>query len=275
MGAKQKRWSEELENKFLDIYYVLRKRGGKKLNSKIEAQTKAIPADQRYTDSSLKSRLALPEFVQDQLDVIDDVSLQQNKPWFNPRLGKKEVAAETLQTSEVEVLHDQPQPSPLPPNHHFMRSSVQILMEYDMALKAEVTSGLRGYILSELEIGFNQILDFLTDPANPDAGDIPKTIQEIRKRKKILVVGLYPQQFQVIARQFPKSRIQHIQADHISSSIGALSHAEHVIVMTDFVGHDSSNLAKKYARDRVINCAGMVTKLTELLSTLLEIKPVK
>jgi len=238
MGFKHKKWSPSEQVLFLELYCSYRRRGMGKQVARIDAQERAIEKSRHFAHTSLNSLKALPELVQQFLPIIEELHVGEGtKPWAPPG----EPAAAEVTPKVVHVAASSPEIQQGTEHiivQHFLRSSDQIAKELVSAIKAEVTQGLREYILTEMDLNFNKVLDYLSDPNEPDT-KAKITIEEVRQRKRIVVVGLLPQQFDLIKRDFPHLRLANIESNHVASKLrGACYHAELVLIMRDWVDHN-------------------------------------
>lgn len=246
--AKAKNWTQTEMDLFLEFYTSRRRGGMKMLAAKIEAQNAAVGEDRRYSESTLGIKKAMPPYITEQLALIEANHVAEGTPrWISPTSAAAKVAPS--------LAHPEPQldsavrdaNSPNEIQMRFVRTTETIARELVMSMTLDITGKLQQYIDTRMDLGFNQILDYMTDPDKKgEVGVID--MEEVRRRRKIVIVGLLDKQYEIIKKEFPKLRLINIESNQTGSRLApACETAELVIIMTDWVNHSIENVVRKYA----------------------------
>jgi hypothetical protein len=257
--AKAKNWTQPEMDLFLDFYTTRRRSGMKILAAKIEAQNAAVSEDRRYSESTLGIKKAMPAYITEQLAIIEANHVAEGSPRWTPPGGSTILPGLTHPEPGLEsAVREANAPNEI--QMTFMRTTETVARELVMCMTMDITSKLQQYIDTRMDLGFNQILDYMTDPEKKgEVGVID--MDEIRRRRKIVIVGLLDRQFEIIKKEFPKLRLVNIESNQTGSRLApACETAELVIIMTDWVNHSIESVVRKYA-PVWMRCTGTIAAL--------------
>lgn len=246
MASPRKSWTPKEQDAFIAQYKLCRQAKMGKFNSRFQAQIEAIPVAKRYTELSLKQSQTLAGALKDALNEIDDVLS-----------GKIQEPVEIV----TAVAPFQPVPEPAKE-----RSLEDIIGELATKLRQDISRDNDAKIKAAVDANFQAVLDYFTDPAM--VADGATTIEEVRRRKRIVIVGLLEKQFQIIKREFPKMRLINIESHETGSKLqAACIHSEVTLIMTDWVSHSIEDIVRKHS-PQWVRVPGTMTALRTQLKDL-------
>lgn len=253
MGAPRKNWTQNEETMFLELYCTNRRRGLQKTAARKAAMQTAVEPERHYSDVSMKSAQCLTRYIQDQISIIELNHLTPlSQPWVASMSDPEELV---IVPAKSEVIA----PTAI---------TIEGLMSQMIGLlRKEIKAELEVEMIKRQDETFQSVLDYFTDPERPNE---PLTMEAVKARRKIVIVGLLDQQFHMIQKEFKDMRLVGIPANHVGSKLAAAAvGAAAVMVMVDWVSHDAQHIAQKHCQT-VMLVSGTMTRLRERLKKIKE-----